>query len=118
VTSRFARRLVLAALFALAACHPFTPGTAQVNGVVECAGAGVESATVSAAPMDGESVAAAATTSGYHGAFVLRLAPGRWRLRGNAVLRGERDRPARGEVEIEVPAGVRRIDRVTIRLTF
>ena len=68
---------------------------------------------------DGEWVPHASAKSGYHGSFAVRLAPGRYTLRAHALLEiaGKPRVELAGELsDLEVPAGVKRVDRLLIRL--
>lgn len=106
--------LPLAALL-LAACS--TRGAASVAGIASWRGMGVEGVSLRAVAEGGVASAAVEGRTTYHGAFVLSLPPGRWRIEGSGSLpAGGATRRLRGEALVEVTAGVARIDRVPLLL--
>jgi len=111
--------MAAAFLLAAASCACDRREEAVVSGKVAFQGMAIEGAAVRAVrEKDGRPAVAAAARSGYHGAFVLRLPPGLYRVEAHArIPRGARSFVAAGAVDnVLVPAGGRRVGRVLVEL--
>ena len=101
------------------ACAERHTTTAVVAGKTVYRGMGVEEVQLEAFALDGRQSDVVATgRSGYHGSFSLRLPPGNYRLEGRGSL-PQQNRGALelgGQVTVDVPSDVRRVDRVVIPL--
>jgi len=103
-----------------AACTRGGPSLASITGKIVYREMGIEEMPIRALRWDGVRwVEYATTRSTYHGAFLLQVPPGTYRIeargafpesRPNILLSGGTDR-------IEVPPRTRRIDRVRVELT-
>lgn len=117
---RLRRALALVLLLSVAgACGREAGRSAAVSGKTVYRGMAVEQVAVRAVrrSQGGEEEAGTAR-SGYHGSFVLRLPPGRYRIEASGTIpRGPGDVLLKGVVEdLEVPEGASRVDRVVVTL--
>jgi NTE family protein len=94
-------------------------GEAHVSGSASWRGMGIEGVSLRATPVaadtsPGPSVSGRTT---YHGAFLLSLPPGRWRIEARGeVPFGGGNAALSGAAEVDVPPGASRVDRVRIVL--
>ncbi len=116
----FAGAVLLSGLILVAACERADPKHASITGKTVYAGMGIEEVPIRALRWNGdrwEEIAVGRST--YHGAFVLRVPPGTYRIeaRGTIPMHRKNIPVAGGTDRIEVPPGIRRIDRVRIELS-
>ena len=90
-----------------------------VTGKTVYAGMAIEEARVLVLRSDGDQWKESASgRSGYHGAFIVRTNPGTIRLEARGeIFRNNKKIPLAGRVTtLEVPSGIRRMDRIVIEL--
>jgi len=110
---------LLSFLCLLIACGRDNPDRATITGKVVYREMGIEEMPIRALRWDGDRWVEYATgRSTYHGAFVLRLSPGTYRIEARGAFPGSGPSTmlAGGSERIEVLPGTRRIDRVLIEL--
>lgn len=114
------RRLSVAAALLLLSCAPRTGADATVSGKTVYRGMGVEGVAIEVQRLEsGGWVRDAAVRSGYHGSFVARLRPGRYRLSARTGLPAARGGTVwlLGTLEgLDVSPGTRRLDRLVVVL--
>ena len=97
-------------------------GETAVAGIASWRRMGIEGVALRAVPSAAAAAPGAAPPAvegrtTYHGAFALSLPPGRWRIEAaGEVPFGRGTARLRGAVEVDVPAGAPRVDRVALLL--
>ncbi|HWS15635.1 MAG TPA: hypothetical protein VN450_05515 [Candidatus Methylomirabilis sp.] len=104
----------------LTACGGGADGQVVITGKTVYQGMAIEEVQVRVLRLDGDQWKESASgRSGYHGSFIVRTDPGVIRLEASGEIFKENRRiPLAGRVTaLEVPSGVRRMDRIVIELT-
>ncbi len=90
-----------------------------ITGKTVYAGMAIEEVQVRVLRLDGDQWKESASgRSGYHGSFIVKTDPGRIRLEGRGeIYKDNKKIPLAGRVTVlEVPSGIRRMDRIVIEL--
>jgi len=106
-------------LFLLPACDWGGAGQVAITGKTVYAGMAIEEVQVRVLRLDGDQWKESASgRSGYHGSFIVKTDPGRIRLEGRGeIYKDNKKIPLAGRVTVlEVPSGIRRMDRIVIEL--
>lgn len=106
-------------LFQLPACDWGGAGQVVITGKTVYAGMAIEEVQVRVLRLDGDQWEESASgRSGYHGSFIVKTNPGRIRLEARGeIYKDNKKIPLAGRVTaLEVPSGIRRIDRIVIEL--
>ena len=104
-------------LFQLPACGG--AGQVAITGKTVYAGMAIEDVQVRVLRLEGDQWKESSSgRSGYHGAFIVKTNPGMIRLEANGEIFKDNKRiPLAGRITVlEVPSGVRRMDRIVIEL--
>lgn len=106
-------------LFQLPGCGLGGAGQVAITGKTVYAGMAIEEVQVLVLQWDGDHWKESASgRSGYHGSFIVKTNPGTVRLEAKGVIYKDNIRiPLAGRVTaLEVPPGIRRMDRIVIEL--
>ena len=106
-------------LFQLPACGWGGAGQVVLTGKTVYAGMAIEEVRVRVLRLDGDQWKESASgRSGYHGSFIVKTNPGTIRLEARGeIFRNNKKIPLAGRVTaLEVPPGIRRMDRIVIEL--
>lgn len=90
-----------------------------ITGKTVYAGMAIEEVRVRVLRLDGKDLKESSSgRSGYHGSFIVNTSPGRIRLEASGeIFKGNKKIPLAGGVaDLEVPSGIRRMDRIVIEL--
>lgn len=90
-----------------------------ITGKTVYAGMAIEEVQVRVLRLDGDHWKESASgRSGYHGAFIVKTNPGRIRLEARGeIFKDNKKIPLAGRVTaLEVPSGIRRLDRIVVEL--
>jgi len=106
-------------LFQVPACGWGEAGQVIITGKTVYAGMAIEEVRVWVLRLDGDQWKESASgRSGYHGSFIVKANPGRIRLEARGeIFKDNKKIPLAGRVTaLEVPSGIRRMDRIVIEL--
>ena len=106
-------------LLQLPACEWGGAGQVVLTGKTVYAGMAIEEVRVRVLRLDGDQwKESSAGRSGYHGSFIVETNPGTIRLEARGeIFRNNKKIPLAGRVNaLEVPPGIRRMDRIVIEL--
>jgi hypothetical protein len=106
-------------LFQLSACGWGDKGQVAITGKTVYAGMAIEEVQVQVLRLEGGRWKESASgRSGYHGSFIVKAYPGVVRLEGRGeICKDNKKIPLAGRVAtLEVPSGIRRMDRIVIEL--
>jgi len=106
-------------LFQLSACGCGDAGQVVITGKTVYEGMAIEEVRILVLRLDGDQWKESASgRSGYHGSFIVKTNPGMVRLEARGeIFKGNRKIPLAGRVTaLEVPTGIRRMDRIVIEL--
>jgi hypothetical protein len=111
--------IIVLLLFQLPACGRGGAGQVVLTGKTVYAGMAIEEVQVWVLRLDGDRWKESASgRSGYHGSFIVKTNPGMIRLEAKGEIYKENKKiPLAGRVTaLEVPSGIRRMDRIVIEL--
>ncbi len=111
--------IMLLLLFQLPACGWGGAGQVVITGKTVYAGMAIEEVQVRVLRLEGDQWKESASgRSGYHGSFIVKTNPGMIRLEARGeIFKDNQKIPLAGRVTaLEVPSGIRRLDRIVIEL--